>query len=421
MNGSLTGSNAKLIALHKLLGSPSMRVGANDVETCTWVGTGTAPSQPNGQPFNTKITTGGVDQLCSFLAATGSKAIYGVNFRLNDVAASTAEVAYVMGKCPSSIYAFEIGNKPDKFGTWASQQSQYEAFATSILAVPGTVLAGPAVTSGAAASFGAPFAQSESAHLGSKLVLLTQHSYVAGATSTTDATAANLQIITTKLLDIFSTMSTEARTNSIPNSYRMGECNTFSGHGKQGLSDTLLSGLWAIDYMFTVAKNGGSGVNFHGAETGMDGTAPFYYEPIQETNGVVVQVRPEYYGMLLFSQAGSGPMVSTSVSTINPYFTAYAIKANGFTSVVLDNKNATSGVNATVDLGAAVRSASAIYLQGTPAGSLTAPAGSVTLAGAQVTTAGVWNRNPPYAQATSGNSVSVYVPPASAAVVRVLQ
>jgi len=34
----------------------------------------------NGQPFNTKVTTGGVDQFCGFLAATGSKAIYGVNF-----------------------------------------------------------------------------------------------------------------------------------------------------------------------------------------------------------------------------------------------------------------------------------------------------------------------------------------------------
>ena len=100
--------------------------------------------------------------------------------------------------------------------------------------------------------------------------------------------------------------------------------------------------------------------------------------------------------------------------------TAYAIQANGLTSVVLDNK-ATSGVNATMDLGAAVTSASAIYLQGTPAGSLTAAAGSVTLAGAQVTAAGVWNNNAPYIQTTSGTTVSVYVPPASAALVRVLQ
>ena len=186
------------------------------------------------------------------------------------------------------------------------------------------------------------------------------------------------------------------------------------------LSDTFIAGLWAIDYMFEVAKRGGSGINFHNGETGMDGTVPFYYEPIKENGGVVVQVQPEYYGMLLFTQAGTGTMVSTTVTTSAQDFTAWAIKANGFTSVVLNNRNASSSVNATVNLGAAVSSASAIYLQGTPAGNLTAAAGNVTLAGAQVTPAGVWNRNPPYIQTTSGNTVSVYVPPASAALVRVL-
>jgi hypothetical protein len=173
--------------------------------------------------------------------------------------------------------------------------------------------------------------------------------------------------------------------------------------------------------MFTIAKNGGSGVNFHNGETGMDGTRPFYYSAIKETNGVVVEVEPEYYGMLLFTQAGTGPMVSTTVTTSVQYFTAYAIRANGFIGVVLNNKDAANGVNATVNLGAAVSGASAIYLQGTPAGSLTVPATSVTLAGAQITPAGVWTRNPPYIQTTSGNTVSVYVPPTSAALVRVLQ
>jgi hypothetical protein len=201
----------------------------------------------------------------------------------------------------------------------------------------------------------------------------------------------------------------------------MGENNTCSGHGQQGLSDTLIAGLWAIDYMFEVAKRGGTGINFHNGETGMDGTVPFYYEAIKEDKGAVVQVQPEYYGMLLFAQAGTGSMVSTTVTPSAPDFTAWAIKASGFTSVVLNNRNASSGVNATVDLGSAVSSASAIYLQGTPAGNLTAAAGSVTIAGAQVTVAGAWARNPPYIQTTSGNNVSVYVPPASAALVRVLQ
>jgi hypothetical protein len=420
MNGSFTKTNTNLIGLYKLLGSPMMRLCANDVERCTWAGQGTAPSTPNGQPFNTKVTTGGVDQLCEFLASTTSKAIYGVNFQLGDVAGSTAEAVYVMGKCPSNIVGIEIGNEPDKFGTWAQQTTDYEKFADSITATPGTSIVGPGATSGSASSFGAPFADTMTAKYGSKFALLTQHSYVAGAGST-DCSVANLQITTTKLTGIFDTISAAATKNKLTG-WRMDENNTCSGHGQQGLSDTLISGLWAIDYMFESAKRGASGVNFHNGETGMDGTKPFYYEPIKENGGVVVAVQPEYYGLLLFTQAGTGPLVSTTVSGGAQNFTAWAIKANGFTSVVLNNRSDSGAVSATVTLGTAVSGASAIYLQGTPAGgNLTAAAGSVTLAGAQVSVAGDWPRNPPYIQTVSGNNISVYVPAASAALVHIPQ
>ena len=419
MNGSLTSNNLNMIGLYKLLGSPMLRIGANDVERCTWAGTGTAPSQPNGQPFVTKVTTGGVDQFCSFLAATGSRAIYGVAFQRGDVTGSSAEAAYVMNACPSSIVGIEIGNEPDKFDTWAYQTTSYESFADAITATPGALLVGPACTSKADVTFAAPFADTIAAKYPGKLALLSQHSYGAAANSS-GCSVPNLQITTTQLTDIFDTIQAAATKNNLPG-WRMDENNTCSGHGQQGVSDTFISALWAIDYMFEVAKRGGSGINFHNGETGMDGTVPFYYEPIKENGGVVVQVQPEYYGMLLFTQAGVGSMVSAAVTTSAQNFTAWAIKADGFTSVVLNNRNASSGVSVTVDLGSSVSSASAIYLQGTPASSLTAAAGSVTLAGAQVSVAGDWPRNAPYIQTVSGNTVSVYVPAASAALVRVLQ
>ena len=420
MNGSLTSNNTNLIALYKLLGSPMLRIGANDVEVCNWIGDGTAPCQPNGRPFVSKVTTGGVDQLCDFLAAAGSKGIYGVNFQRGDVTASSAEAAYVMSKCPQSIVGIEIGNEPDKFSKWdAKTTTDYEKFADAIVATPGALLVGPTCTSKAATSYTVPFADTIAAKYGSKFTLLTQHSYVAAA-NTSGCSVPNLQITTSLLTDIFDTVEAAVIKNNIPG-WRMGENNTCSGHGQQGVSDTLISALWAIDYMFEVAKRGGSGINFHNGENGQDGTVPFYYEPLKEDKGVVVQVQPQYYGMLLFTQAGTGSMVSTTVTTSAQYFTAWAIKADGFTSVVLNNRNASSGINATVDLGSAVSSASAIYLEGTPAGNLTATAGNVTLAGAQVSVAGDWPRNAPYTQTVSGNSVSVYVPAASAALVRVLQ
>jgi hypothetical protein len=57
-------------------------------------------------------------------------------------------------------------------------------------------------------------------------------------------------------------------------------------------------------------------------------------------------------------------------------FTAYAVTATRFVSVVLDNKNAITGMTATANLGTPVKAASAICLQGTPAGSLSPTAAS---------------------------------------------
>jgi len=51
------------------------------------------------------------------------------NFQVDDVPASSAEAAYVMSQCPSSIVGIEIGNEPDKFGSWESQTTDYESFA----------------------------------------------------------------------------------------------------------------------------------------------------------------------------------------------------------------------------------------------------------------------------------------------------
>jgi len=426
-NDSLNSTNTNLVGLYKLLGSPVMRLGADDVDNCNWGGTGTAPTAASGPPFSKSITTGMVDDICAFLGATGTKILYGVNFHSDNVTASAAEAAYVMSKCPASIIGFEIGNEINRYGSWASLQTEWESFATAIVATPGANLIGPVAGGGDALSLSTPFAADESVKFGSKLVLLTQH-YYAGTANTTTATTIRLQTpdpdpATSQagLVGTSSAMDKAATTNKIPDAWRMGEVNTFSGHGQQGISDALIAGLWSLDLMFVVAENGGSGVNFHGGEEGMDGSRNFYYEPIEELDGVVQQVHPVYYGMLMFVLAGTGPMVSTTVTTTNPYFTSYAIKANGFVSVVLDNKNATSGVNATVNLGSAVTSASAIYLEGTPAGDLTAAAGDVTVGGSLVSNAGAWTSTGTYTQTTSGSSVTVYIPPAAAALVRVMQ
>jgi hypothetical protein len=205
-----------------------------------------------------------------------------------------------------------------------------------------------------------------------------------------------------------------ATANNLRDGWRMGETNTCNFHGGAGVSNAYVSALWSIDYMFLTATYGGTGVNFHGGEVGMNGTTPFLYSPIAETLGKVTGANPLFYGLLLMSLAGNGNVLATTASAGSLNFSAHAIaQADGSTSVVLLNKDATQGISATVDVGRSVGSASAIYLQ---AASLDATSG-VTLAGAGISAAGTWSPPPPYALSSSGNTFTVVVPPASVALV----
>ena len=418
-NDSLNSSNKKLIGLYKLLGTPTVRLGANDVDQSNYGGTGNAPSSPQGQPFTHTVVSGMIDQFCDFLQATGSQSIYGVNFQSGNVSQSTAEATYVMSKCGSSIWGIELGNEIDKYGSWSSQKQKWETLGSSLTAIPSVSIIGAAAEWSADTSFTAPFTADEATKFGNKLRVITNHYYNGGA-NTSEATASTLQNLKSLITSISTNVNNAAVKAKVPDGWRYGEANTFWGHGQMGVSDTIIAALWSLDFSYLTAQHGGNGIDWHGGEVGQDGTRPFYYAAVAESGGMVTGVQPLFYGLLLFANAGTGSVLSTTVSSSNSNFTAYAVKGNGYKSVVLVNRNATMGVTATVNVGAPVTSASAIYLQGTPAGSLSAGAGQVTLAGSTVTTDGVWNRGAPYIQATSGNTATVYVPPVTAALVRVV-
>jgi hypothetical protein len=420
-NNSFTGKNSALIALHKLVAPTVVRIGATDVNNCTWVPA--AQPQVTQGSFSKSIGTVDVDGLADLMSATGNRVIYGINFVANDPTNSAAEAKYAFGKLGSSLYGFEIGNEMNQVGTWpGTLKPQWESIANAILAsVPTAKMVGPAASGPYSLSLTTPFAADEK---GKNLVLLTGH-YYAGTRGRADGVLATLLTLDTStgtsgLLGFLTNTNAAAVNNSIPDGYRVGECNTFGGHGVDGLSNALISALWGIDFMFYSALHGASGVNFHGGEKGQDGNNPFYYSPIEELNGVVTNVNPLFYGMVLFNLVGTGHLLATTATANgDSNFTAYALqRADGTVMVVLDNKDETKAVNATVNVGAAVTSASAIYLMSTPA-SQTAQTG-ITLAGAGIGKDGTWKNAAPYAMSTSGSSVIVPVPPASAVLVRVL-
>ena len=221
----------------------------------------------------------------------------------------------------------------------------------------------------------------------------------------------------TKLVGELRQLQMATTSNHIKDSYRLAEANSYFNHGQAGISDTLGAALWSVDFMLTSASYGANGVNFHGGGPRQDLKHPegFTYTPIDEASSQVTGVRPSSTGCCWCRSRAAAtcrrprrrPALWTSAFTI--------AQADGSINVVLLNKDATSGIQASVDVGAPVTSAATIYLQ---AGPLSATSG-FTFGGAGVSATGAWNRKPAYAVPSSGTTVTVAVPPASAALVHV--
>jgi hypothetical protein len=411
-DGFFSGTNAPLIALFKLLGPGFLRLGGHDVDSRHWQAG--APLVGAGMTSQ-YVGTAAVDDLAAFLKATGWKAIYGLNLQSETTSTNdVAEAKYVAAALGTSLHSFEIGNE------WGSTlETRWRTFADDIkAAVPGALESGPAACCGT--GFPVSFAASEA----SRLILLTYHHYV-GAASSASATAAALLAPDNGLISDTTALVAAASSAKLSDGFRWAEINTFSGHGKAGVSNAYVSALWGIDDMLTGAQYGAVGVNYHGGGQNMDGnncpngprscSLPFWYSPITEVNSQVTAAAPLFYGMLFVSHAGSGPMFHVTLNIGgNLNATAYAIgQTDGSVYVAIVNKDSTSGLNASVDVGAAIASASVDFLQ---APSLTATSG-VTFAGNGISAAGIWSPAQSYVLTTAGNVLKVVVPPTTAVLV----
>ena len=184
-----------------------------------------------------------------------------------------------------------------------------------------------------------------------------------------------------------------------------------------GVSDSYASSLWVIDYLFTCAQNGASGVNFHG---GGDSAG---YTPIADSDGVVVEARPEYYGMYLFTLAGQGTLYQTTVSAGSLNVTAYTVRTpGGGLNLVIVNKDATNNLQVSTVLPQTINTASLLELTqltpGASAPSLTATTG-VTIQSATINANGSFTPGAAYALTAGGTTLNCYVPALSAVLVQI--
>lgn len=401
-----TGTNTPLIQLFGLLGPAVLRIGANAVDRSSW----------NGAVEDlTPILPSHIDALADFVQATQWQVIYGVNLAQNTPANAADEAAYVAARLGPSLLAWEIGNEPDLYRRhgYRPDDWNYEDYldewqdfhAAMSEASPGVAFSGPS-TSYDLERNTLLFAHDAREHL----ALLTHHYYRADRDDPSSTLALLLEPDPALVTELASLVQA-ASDAGIPWGVRLTEANSFYGGGLPGVSNAYGSALWVMDFLFTCALAGCTGVNLHGGNQGS-------YTPIADIDGAVVEPRPEFYGMVMFANAAQGlPLQGTVATDADVDFSAWGVQRDdGGLNAILINKDDRRTVGVHLATGISANQFDPLWLQGT---GLSSDSG-YTLGDAEIGNDGSWVPQPRPPLTGSGGLLDVLLPPATAVLMRSL-
>lgn len=345
-----SASNQQLVGfLRHLAPRGIVRIGGNTSEYAFWTphpsphsaadpyAAAVNPDKGHKPAPPTQTTPQSIRNLREFLDATGWRCYYGLNLGKGTPQQAADEAAFVANTLGNRLVLFQIGNEADLYHQnglrpanydYAAFANDWQQFYDAIKArVPTAKFAGPD-TAGVGV-WVREFAQ----QFHSKVELLTSHFYAEGPPNDPRMTLDHLLDSANDRWDNGLPKIKAAMASShLP--YRLSETNSCYSGGKEGVSNTFGSALWAADLMLKITDFGGSGINFHGGGYG-------WYAPIVGTlpNGFVA--RPEYYSMLLFSQLLGGRRMASDLQAPAGRLKAYAIRAaNGAPMAVVLNKEA---------------------------------------------------------------------------------
>ncbi|HEY4542692.1 MAG TPA: heparinase, partial [Noviherbaspirillum sp.] len=358
-----TPTNLALLQLLRLLGPGVLRIGANAVDRSSWNGAvkGLTPILPEH-----------IDALATFVQAAQWQVIYGVNMARNTPENAASEAAYVASRLGPSLLAWEIGNEPDLYRrhryrprdwTYEDYIREWRALRDAMsAATPGIPFSGPS-TAYNVPVFTLPFARDE----GSRVPLLTHHYYRADRDDP-DSTLDLLLRPDPNLMPELDTLVAAAAEAGMTQGVRIDEANSFYGGGLQNVSNAFGTALWVMDFLFNCAVAGCTGVNLHSGGSGPG------YTPISEREGVVIEARPGFYGMFMFTLAAQGmPMTSMMDPPVDINLSAWGVqRSDGGFNAILINKDKSRSVAMNLVTNAPATSYDPIWLRGT---SLTASAG----------------------------------------------
>jgi len=392
-----------LVTLLRSLGPAVMRFGGVTADTQTVYA---APGRPP-PPGMRAITRGDLRRLGTLAARTGWRVLLAADLAHDPprvVARETADAAAALGP---RLEGIELGNEPDSFvserlrgASWgfAAYRAQVDADRAAIrAAAPRVALAGPDASSGI---FPLRWTRAEVA--AEHPALVTAHFYPSthcGYTpAVSDLLSPRTRRIETHMVERLAAIARAAR-----RPLRLDETNDISCGGQAGVSDSLASALWAVDYIARAMSAGLAGINLHDLVRQPDSYAPLAANGEAALRRGAIHPRAKWYALLAArALAGSRP-ARCAGPRAGAALTAHCfLAADGRLRVVLTDFSATAGDRLRVVLRAPAR-----YAGGTV----------VRLRGpGPAATAGIRLTRPGRLRGRAGR-LELTVPPASAAVV----
>jgi hypothetical protein len=420
--------------------APIVRIGGDSADWTWW------PVDGMRQPFgiSESLSSKWVAKANELVASTGARLILDLNLETDSTVIAVTEAHQLLaGIGAQHIDALEIGNEPQLYPLlpWyhtaagkpafgrpadydlADYTKEFDRYASVL---PAVSLAGPSIGHSWVSQL-APFITS--AHRGG---MVTFHAYAVdrygaafrGRNCSTASPRDPARATVPALLDPFASLALTrglgpdiALAHDHGLSFRVDEMNAVTCAGAPGVSDTFASALWALNAVFAMADAGVQGVNIHTWRGSAGKLFGFSHGPA----GWSATVRPEYYGLLMFSAAApAGSRLLTTQQVNGGQVQAWAtLTPDGTVRVVLINEGLTQARSVLVGVSGRGRAAQVQRLQAPSAYSKT----GVTL-GCQsfdpVTTTGtIAGPACPSTVHASAGSYAVSLPAASAALLTI--
>jgi hypothetical protein len=287
----------------------SLRIGGDSADHTWWPVPGLAP--PPGVTYS--LDRRWVVATRALASALRAKLILGIDLEADSLQIASAEAyALVNGVGPNNVLALELGNEPelydsfpwyriDHHGVTGRPRNRYtlaafiEDFALFSSVMPHVAIAGPTIGGPGWLRHLTEFLAEEP-----RMGMITVHRYPLQSCfvkpgSNAYPTVARLLApsSSTGLANGFAPFVAIARAHGLP--IRIDELNSVSCGADPSVSYTFGSALWVLEAMFEMARVGVDAVNIH--------TFPGAgYELFKLARGAA-SVAPEYYGLLLFSEA----------------------------------------------------------------------------------------------------------------------